>query len=86
VSISLRIDRFDTGIAKETLFESVTETISDILGFPGLYLWTLWASKNLSNIIEWLVFIGNSMIWGIVLAYFYTFAKQHITSQSSSPT
>ncbi len=76
-SFSLAMDRLDTG-EQATILESITSTLSAILGFPGIYLWTPWASKNLSNIIEWLVLIGNSILWGILLAYAYTFIKQFI--------
>jgi len=65
VFFGLGMDRFDTGILKETPLESVTGFLSDILGFPGMYLWSACASKNLSNIIEWLVFIGNSILYSI---------------------
>ncbi len=47
-----------------------------------MYLWTSWASKNLPNLVEWLVFMGNSVLWGAGLAYGYTKLKQHITSGS----
>lgn len=80
VSFSLGLDHFDTG-EQATLLESITSTLSAIFSFPGTYLWTPWASKNLSNIIEWLVFIGNSILWGILLAYIYTFIKQRIKSK-----
>lgn len=77
VSYTLGIDRFENGIVDESALESVTGTLSGILGFPGTYLWTPWATKNLSNFIEWFVFAANSVVWGIVLAYLYAFIKKH---------
>jgi hypothetical protein len=41
---------------------------ADILMFPGYLLWTPWASKNLPNVVEWLVFIANSALWGLVIS------------------
>jgi hypothetical protein len=41
---------------------------ADILMFPGYLLWTPWASKNLPNVLEWLLFIANSALWGLVIS------------------
>lgn len=53
---------------------------ADVLMLPGSLLWTSWASKNLSNLLEWLLFIGNSALWGLVISA----ALAIIPSRSSS--
>ena len=42
--------------------------LADVLMMPGLLLWTPWASKNLPNAVEWLLFVGNSAVWGFLIS------------------
>jgi len=72
ISFSLGMDRFETGIVKETLLEDVARNLSGILGFPGMYIFTALPRKDLSSIIQWLFVISNSILWGVVLSYVYT--------------
>jgi hypothetical protein len=44
------------------------EVAADVLMLPGQLLWTTWASKNLPNAVEWLLFLANSALWGLVLS------------------
>ena len=41
--------------------------ISDVLILPGRLVWTTWASKNLPNAVEWVVFLANSALWGLLI-------------------
>jgi hypothetical protein len=41
---------------------------ADVLILPGYLLWTPWASKNLPNVVEWLLFVANSALWGFVIS------------------
>ena len=41
---------------------------ADVLALPGYVLWTTGASKNLPNALEWLLFLANSALWGLVLS------------------
>ncbi len=83
-SFSLGMSRFDTGDGNETIIETVTGTITNILIVPANYLWTPWASKNLSNIVEWILFLSNSLLWGYVAAFMYSkFKKPHNQSLQS---
>jgi hypothetical protein len=41
---------------------------ADVLMLPGQLVWTSWASKNLPNVVEWLVFIANSALWGLLFS------------------
>ena len=40
-------------------------TAIQILMFPGVLLWTRWASENLPNAVELLLFAANSALWGL---------------------
>jgi hypothetical protein len=46
----------------------VAQLAVDCLMFPGRMVWTSWASKNLPNILEWGLVLGNSTLWGSVLS------------------
>jgi hypothetical protein len=46
----------------------VAATAAHGLMLPGYLLWTSWASKNLPNSLEWLLFIANSGLWGFVIS------------------
>ena len=35
---------------------------ADVLMLSGSLLWTSWASQNLSNALEWLLFVTNSAL------------------------
>lgn len=42
--------------------------LTEILMQPGFSLWTSWMNRNLPDIVEWFVFLGNSFLWGVVIA------------------
>ena len=46
---------------------TVADSAAHVLSIPGALLWTSWASRNLPNAVEWLLFVGNSVVWGAVL-------------------
>jgi uncharacterized membrane protein len=43
-------------------------TLVNVLSLPGRLVWTTWASKNLPNAVEWVVFLANSLVWGLLIA------------------
>ena len=43
-------------------------TVAAVLMSPGYVLWTTWASKNLPNAVEWLVYLANSALWGFLFS------------------
>ena len=49
--------------------------VAEIFMLPGFLLWTTWASRNLSNAVEWLLLLGNSALWGLVLSAWYERAR-----------
>jgi len=72
------MSKFDTGEVNESIIELVTEAIANILIVPANYLWTSWASKNLPNSVEWILFLSNSLLWGYIVAFMYSkFKKPH---------
>jgi hypothetical protein len=46
--------------------ESSAVAAVNILLLPGRLVWTSWASKNLPNVIENLLFVANSGLWSLV--------------------
>ena len=71
VIVALDFSAIDTGVAEKDLLSDIAGIIGSILLSPGRFLWNSWASNNLPNILEWFVFIGNSVLWGIILAFVY---------------
>ena len=84
-SFSLGMSRFDAGDMNENIIETVTGVITNILIIPANYLWTPWASKNLPNFIEWILFLSNSILWGYVVAFVYSKLKK-AHNKSLQPT
>ena len=66
ISFDASSRRFDTGVA-ETTVEHLIARASDVLFLPGSLVWTRWASENLPNVVEWLVFAANSLLWGSII-------------------
>ncbi len=56
--------RFDNPELPRVFGETAAEWTAKVLMLPGRVVWTSWASKNLPNIVEWLLFLGNSALWG----------------------
>jgi hypothetical protein len=56
--------------------------IAEILMLPASWLWTPWASRHLSNTVEWLLFLGTSILWGLVLSACY----ERVRTRSNSST
>ena len=71
-SFSLGMDRFDEADTGMGAVEYVAGSLTYILMYPAKLLWIPWASKNLPNILEWVLMIGNSFIWGSIMAYLFT--------------
>lgn len=41
---------------------------AEILMQPMFSLWTPWMSRNMPDIVEWLILFGNSVLWGMGIA------------------
>ena len=51
-----------------TLIERLTDRTTVVLMQPAMSLWTPCMSKNMHNVVEWLLFFSNSLLWGVVIA------------------
>ena len=71
VSFSAGMDKFD-GKGEITTFEEISQKITVILMSPMYLLWNSWASKHIHDIIENLLFIINSVLWGVAIEYLYS--------------
>ena len=65
------MDRLDN-LRDPTLIEKAFGYITPVLMSPLYWLWTPWVSKNIHNSIEWLLFLLNSGLWGLVIEHFYS--------------
>ena len=70
ISFSAGMDEFD-GKREITGFERLSGIITEILMSPVGLLWNSWASKNIHDVIENILFISNSVIWGVSIEYLY---------------
>ena len=68
------MDRFDS-LKEPTLIEKSIEYITLVLMSPLYWLWTSWMSKNVHDSIEWLLFLLNSGLWGLVIGNVYSKIK-----------
>ena len=62
------MEAFDKPDYQPTLIEHIAEWTSGILLQPLISLWTTWMSKNMPNYVEWILFLGNSLLWGFAIA------------------
>ena len=63
---SMDFGRFDNPDLPQSFSVTAAGAAANVLMLPGLLIWTSWASKNLPNAVQWLLFIGNSALWGLV--------------------
>ena len=67
-SISFGMEAFDNPDYQPTVVERIIDVTAKILMQPGMSLWTPWMSKNMPNVVEWIFFAGNSLLWGFAIA------------------
>jgi hypothetical protein len=74
VTLCLMLYAFSAGMAEfdnpdlpHSATASTTGTLASVLMVPGRFAWTAWASKNLPNALEWILFLANSAVWGVLL-------------------
>jgi hypothetical protein len=70
------MDEFD-GIRQITSFERFSGHMTEILMSPAYLLWNSWASKNLPDIVEMILFLMNSVLWGTTLDLIYSNFLRH---------
>ena len=79
VCFSAGMDEFD-GKGEITIFEEISQKITVILMSPMYLLWNSWASKHIHDVIENILFILNSVLWGAAVEYLYSKYKYKYSS------
>lgn len=57
------MDRFDVPESAPSTLDKILERTTGVLMQPGLILWKS-CGDNASDLFEWIVFLGNSFLWG----------------------
>jgi hypothetical protein len=71
VSYSAGMDKIDAK-GEITIFQKLSQIITVILMSPMYLLWSTWASKHIHDVIENILFIMNSVLWGVAIEYLYS--------------
>ena len=79
ISFSAGMDEFD-GKGEVTAFEEMSQKITVVLMSPVYFLWNSWASKNIHDAIEFVLFVFNSILWGTAAEYIYAKYKYKTSS------
>jgi hypothetical protein len=58
--------QFDNPDLPRSSTAHAARAIASVLSLPGRLVWTTWASKNLPNAFEWLLFLANSVVWALL--------------------
>jgi len=69
LSFGSGMEAFDNQDYQPSMIGRIADHLAGILTQPALSLWTPWMSKNMPNMLEWVLFIANSMLWGAVVAF-----------------
>ena len=68
VAFGSGMEAFDNPDYQPTVIERLAEWTAGVLMQPGMSLWTPWMSKNMPNVVEWMLCVGNSFLWGFAIA------------------
>jgi hypothetical protein len=74
--------RFDSPASDRKVAEIAASSVAHVLMAPGYFIWTAWASKNLPNILERLLFIANSALWAAVGVAIITRTRRSVRVRS----
>jgi hypothetical protein len=61
------LSSMDSGVTSP-ISKQIAFRVAGLLMMPMSILWKGWMSKNLPNIVEWFLFIINSLLWGAVIS------------------
>ena len=75
VSFTAGMDEFD-GKREMTSFERVCGNAAEILMSPAYLFWNSWASRNVPDVVEQLLFLMNSLVWGTAIDALYAAVRQ----------
>jgi len=67
-SFSRGMGRFDNPTLPETYAESAASRIADFLFQPAMFVWDAIGVKGAPSLLEWIVVLLNSALWGVTLS------------------
>jgi hypothetical protein len=67
-SFSRGMARFDNPTLRETYADSAASHVADFLFQPAMLIWDAVGVKGASSLLEWVVFLLNSALWGATLS------------------
>lgn len=67
-SFSRGMARFDNPTLPETHADSATSHVADFLFQPAMFVWDAIGVKSASSLLEWVVLLLNSALWGVTLS------------------
>ncbi len=70
ISYSAGMDAFD-GTGELTAWGRLSGTITEVLMSPLYLLWNEWASRNVPDAVEMILFLMNSVLWGTGIETLY---------------
>jgi hypothetical protein len=73
VAMGLGMNRFDSG-GDPSIIETITRAITNILVFPGFYVYSAAGSRN--DLFEWVTVIANSVLWGAAFFGFFLLVRR----------
>ena len=68
VSFVSGMDSFDNPDYRPSGVEKIFKIVAYILILPLYLIWSPLMSKHLPDIVEWILFLSNSLLWGFVIA------------------
>ena len=68
IAIGAGMVAFDNPDYQRSGIERISDLLATILMQPGMSLWTPWMSRNIPNLVEWVLVIANSLLWGFAIA------------------
>ena len=62
---------FDNPQLPRRFYGRAAGMLAEVLTSPGRFVWELWAAaapgRSMPNTVEWLVFVSNSALWGVLM-------------------
>jgi hypothetical protein len=68
ISFGSTMESFENPDYQLSSAEKISNVLAGILILPLDLIWSPWMSKHLPDIVEWILFLFNSLLWGFVIA------------------
>jgi hypothetical protein len=82
----LGLSRFDHPEIPTSHFENGLSLITDILTQPAMLITETLQFSHMISVIEWLIFIINSFVWGVIAIYGYSKIKNFLGINNAKNT